>query len=124
MFRLYTTSIIVGWAVLTPVLSYCPQLAAAEPLEGRVTQVTPYRSDPISADKLYQREERPMGILRWEIEAPAQAAGESARLIKYHYKVEYDRQFVVSLPEGKQSLQDEFERLQRGAAKALVLCQV
>jgi hypothetical protein len=74
-------------------------------------------SDPISADKLYQREERPMGILRWEIEAPAQAAGENARLIKYHYKVEYDRQFVVSLPEGKQSLQDEFERLQRGRQK-------
>ena len=74
-------------------------------------------SDPISADKLYQREERPMGILRWEIEAPAQAAGENARLIKYHYKVEYDRQFVVSLPEAKQSLQEEFERLQRGRQK-------
>ncbi len=74
-------------------------------------------SDPISADKLYQREERPMGILRWEIEAPAQAAGENARLIKYHYKVEYDRQFVVSVPAGKQSLQEEFERLQRGRQK-------
>jgi hypothetical protein len=74
-------------------------------------------SDPISADKLYQREERPMGILRWEIEAPAQAAGETARLIKYHYKVEYDRQFVVSLPEGKQSMQEEFERLQRERQK-------
>ena len=74
-------------------------------------------SDPISADKLYQREERPMGILRWEIEAPAQSAGENARLIKYHFKVEYDRQFVVSLPEGKQSLQEEFERLQRGRQK-------
>ena len=58
-----------------------------------------------------------MGILRWEIEAPPQSAGENARLIKYHYKVEYDRQFVVSLPTGKQSLQEEFERLQRGRQK-------
>jgi hypothetical protein len=74
-------------------------------------------SDPISADKLYQRQERPKGILRWEIEAPGQAAGENARLIKYHYKVEYDRQYVVSLPEGKQSLQEEFERLQRERQK-------
>jgi hypothetical protein len=74
-------------------------------------------SDPISADKLYQRQERPKGILRWEIDAPGQAAGENARLIKYHYKVEYDRQFVVSLPEGKQSLQEEFERLQRERQK-------
>jgi hypothetical protein len=74
-------------------------------------------SDPISADKLYQREERPMGILRWEIDAPAKAAGETARLIKYHYKVEYDRQYVVSLPDAKQSLQEEFERLQRERQK-------
>ena len=35
-------------------------------------------SDPISADKLYQREERPMGILRWDIDAPGNAAGENA----------------------------------------------
>ena len=74
-------------------------------------------SDPLSTDKLYQREERPMGILRWEVEVPAQAAGENARLIRYHHKVEHDRQFVVALPEAKQSLQEEFERLQRGRQK-------
>jgi hypothetical protein len=74
-------------------------------------------SDPVSADKLYQRDERPMGILRWDIDAPSNAAGENARLIKYHYKVEYDRQYVVSLPEAKQSLQEEFERLQRERQK-------
>lgn len=74
-------------------------------------------SDPISVDKLYQREERPMGILRWDVEVPAKAAGESARLIKYHYVVEHDRQFVVSLPTSKQTLQEEFERLQRGRQK-------
>ena len=42
-------------------------------------------SDPISEDKLYQREERPMGLLRWGIEVPAKAAGEDARLIEYQY---------------------------------------
>ena len=74
-------------------------------------------SDPLSKDKLYVREERPMGILRWDIEAPAEAAGDDARLIEYRYAVEYDRQYVVSLPEGKQSLQEEFERLQRERQK-------
>lgn len=74
-------------------------------------------SEPISVDKLYQREERPMGILRWDIEVPAKAAGESDRLIKYHYVVEHDRQFVVSMPTSKQTLQEEFERLQRGRQK-------
>jgi hypothetical protein len=74
-------------------------------------------SDPISEDKLYQREERPMGLLRWDIEVPAKAAGEEARLIEYHYAVEYDRQYIVSLPASKQTLQEEFERLQRDRQK-------
>jgi hypothetical protein len=74
-------------------------------------------SDPISADKLYQREERPMGLLRWDINVPEKAAGENARLIEYHYAVEYDRQYVVSLPASKQTLQEEFERLQRDRQK-------
>ena len=74
-------------------------------------------SDPVSDDKLYQREERPMGLLRWDIEVAANAAGETARLIDYHYTVEYDRQYVVSLPESKQTLQEEFERLQRDRQK-------
>jgi hypothetical protein len=74
-------------------------------------------SDAISEDKLYQREERPMGLLRWDIDVPAEAAGEDARLIEYHYAVEYDRQYVVSLPASKQALQEEFERLQRDRQK-------
>jgi hypothetical protein len=74
-------------------------------------------SDPLSADKLYQREERPVGLLRWDVEAPADSAGDDARLIEYAYSVEYDRQYVVSLPEAKQQLQEEFERLERGRQK-------
>jgi hypothetical protein len=74
-------------------------------------------SDAVSEDKLYQREERPMGILRWDVEAPANAAGEDARLITYKYSVEYDRQYVVSLTSSKQQLQEEFERLQKDRQK-------
>jgi len=74
-------------------------------------------SDPISRDKLYQRQERPMGILRWDIDVPAGAAGEDARLVEYQYTVEYDRQYVVSLPQAKQTLEEEFRRLQRGRQK-------
>jgi hypothetical protein len=74
-------------------------------------------SDPVSEDKLYQREERPMGLLRWDVEAPADAAGEDARLITYKYSVEYDRQYVVSIPSSKQQQQEEFERMQKGRQK-------
>ena len=59
----------------------------------------------------------PIFGLRWDIEVPGTSAGENARLIKYHYIVEYDRQYVVSLPEAKQTMQEEFERLQRDRQK-------
>ncbi|WP_428305646.1 mucoidy inhibitor MuiA family protein [Lacipirellula sp.] len=74
-------------------------------------------SDKVSEDALYVREERPMGLLRWDVEAPADAAGEAARLITYKYAVEYDRKFVVSAPSSKDTLQEEFERLQRDRQK-------
>lgn len=74
-------------------------------------------SDKLSEDPLYLREERPMGILRWDVEVPADAAGETARLITYDYGVEYDRKFVVSLPATKETLQQEFEQLQRDRQK-------
>jgi hypothetical protein len=74
-------------------------------------------SDAVSTDKLYVRRERPMGILRWDVEVPANAAGENAKIINYQYTVEYDRQYVVSLPASKQTLQDEFNRLQEDRRK-------
>jgi len=74
-------------------------------------------SDELSDDKLYLRRERPMGILRWDIEAPVGATGENARLIEYAFTVEYDRNFMLTSPISKQQLQEEFERLQRGRQK-------
>jgi hypothetical protein len=74
-------------------------------------------SDKLSDDPIYLREERPMGILRWDVEVAADAAGESARLITYDFGVEYDRKFVLSLPASKESQQQEFEQLQRDRQK-------
>ena len=74
-------------------------------------------SDPVSEDKLYQRDERPMGILRWDVEAAANASGETARVIDYKYTAEYDRKYVVSSSASKQQLQEEFEQLQRERQK-------
>jgi hypothetical protein len=71
-------------------------------------------SDPLSKDAVFVRTERPMGLLRWDVDAPADAAGEEARLIEYAYTVEYDRQYVVALPETKDQQREEFERMERG----------
>jgi uncharacterized protein (TIGR02231 family) len=70
--------------------------------------------DALSDSKLYQRVERPKGILRWDVQVSAGATGEEARLIEYRYTAEFDRQFQLAaatadVPEQ----QREFEQLQR-----------
>ncbi len=54
--------------------------------------------DKLSEDKLYLRVERPKGILRWDIEVPAQAAGEKARLLSYGFTLEFDRTRDLTQP--------------------------
>ncbi len=102
-----------GAALPVRVLDRLPHAENGADIEVTLGQT----SDPLSDEKLYQRTERPMGLLRWDVQVPADAAGDDARLIEYAYAVEYDRQYVVSLPESKQQLQEEFERLQRGRQK-------
>lgn len=54
--------------------------------------------DPLSKDELYVRTERPKGILRWEIEAPAGATGEKVRIIEYGFTLDFDRTFTLNIP--------------------------
>ena len=72
--------------------------------------------DPLDDDVLYLRRERPKGILRWEIEVSAGATREKARIINYGFTLEFDRNFRLTVPGGKQQLQREFEDLQRWRA--------
>lgn len=53
-------------------------------------------SDPLSADKEYLRAVRPTGILRWDIQVPAGAAGENARIVEYSFKLEFDRNMDIT----------------------------
>ena len=66
--------------------------------------------DALSKDPLYLRLDRPKGILRWDVEVPASASGEKAHIIKYGYRLEFDRNLQLQNPEGGQSrqLQEEF----------------
>ena len=79
--------------------------------------------DALSSDEVYLRTERPKNLLRWDIEVPAGATGQKARLVEYGYTVAFDRQLAVSLPGITQPGQQpaaapaeqmmEFERMQR-----------
>jgi uncharacterized protein (TIGR02231 family) len=68
-------------------------------------------SDPLSENPLYLRLDRGKGILRWDVDVPASAAGSTARLVEYEYKVEFDRSMHLAAPAGAQQ-QEEFKDLQ------------
>ncbi len=74
--------------------------------------------DPISEDKVYQRRERPKGILRWDIEVPAQSTADKSRMVDYSVRLEFDRnmQLTMASNEAQQQMQ-EFEKLQRERLK-------
>lgn len=84
------------------------------PLNGAKIRITRNEfSTGLSDDPHYVRVEKPEGILRWDVDVPASAAGNQARMIEYAYTVEYDRNYLVSLPTSMNQLKEDFERLQR-----------
>ena len=52
--------------------------------------------DLLSTDKEYLRAFRPHGVLRWDVEVPPKSAAETARIVEYTYKIEFDRNLDIS----------------------------
>ena len=71
-------------------------------------------SQPISAAPLYVREERPRGILRWDVDVAGRKFGENAVTIEYSYRLEFDRSLMISAEIEAERQRQEFEELQRG----------
>lgn len=68
---------------------------------------------PLSDDSLYQRTDRPTGILRWDVEVPADASGDAAFMLEFGFAIEFDRNFQIGAPGvSAEKLQEEFYRLQ------------
>ena len=85
------------------------------PLDGAKIRITNNKfTDELSSDPFYQRTERPEGILRWDVSVAAKASGNEAKTIDYGFTVEYDRNYIVSLPDQLNQQKQDFERLQRG----------
>ncbi|MBN1514042.1 MAG: mucoidy inhibitor MuiA family protein [Phycisphaerae bacterium] len=52
--------------------------------------------DTLSTDETYRREQRGNGILRWDLEVPAQTFGLSAASQGYKFQLAYDKQMTVT----------------------------
>jgi hypothetical protein len=50
---------------------------------------------------MYQREERPHNLLRWDLEVDPDMNGEKATAIQYAFKLEFDRQMAIGTFQSK-----------------------
>ena len=64
--------------------------------ENETAGVTLIKASPeISADSLYVREQRPNNLLRWDLTVEPTMNGEKAKMVKYEFKMELDRQMSI-----------------------------
>lgn len=66
----------------------------------------------LSDDKVYVREERPKGLLRWDTEVPARAIGEKIHEISYGFSMEFDRKYQVAVAGDLEQQKEEFQQMQ------------
>lgn len=65
--------------------------------ESEVVGITLVQANPeLSADVMYQREERTKNLLRWDVAVDPTHRGEKALAISYEFKMELDRQMQIS----------------------------
>ncbi len=58
-------------------------------------------SDPLSNDKTYIRREKSRGILRWDLDLHGNTSGTKERVISFDYKLEFDRDSILTEPTGR-----------------------
>lgn len=63
---------------------------------------------PISSDGLYARVLKPRGILRWDLEVPAERFGEKAFDVEYSYSTEFDRNQILTAMQPKEQLESDY----------------
>jgi hypothetical protein len=64
--------------------------------ENETLNVTLVKASPeISKDPLYQREDRPHNLLRWDVDVDPKMNGENALTLQYEFKLELDKQMTI-----------------------------
>lgn len=67
---------------------------------------------PLSNDGLYHRVQRSLGILRWDLEVPAERNGVDAFDVEYKYMIEFDRSRQLTAAEMQRQMQQDYIELQ------------
>ena len=95
-----------------------------EPLELRLYDRLPFAGQssdvavqlsppalPISKDGLYERIQKPSGILRWDLEVPAERFGEKAFDVEYSFSTEFERTRMLTTHQSTEQLESDYIEL-------------
>ena len=66
---------------------------------------------PISNDGLYERIQKPSGILRWDLEVPADRFGEKAFDVEYSFSTEFERTRMLTAHQSTEQLESDYIEL-------------
>ena len=85
-----------------------------QPPDKQVAVTLTEAGPPLSEDKLYVEQERPRGLLRWDVEVPAHAARAEAHTFKYAYQLEFDKNYQIGeLPAATlERIKQDFQTMQ------------
>jgi len=65
--------------------------------ENEAVGVSLLKSTPeLSTDAIYAREQKPMNLLRWDVDLDANKHGEQAQAITYQFRLELDRKMTIT----------------------------
>jgi hypothetical protein len=65
--------------------------------ETETAGITLVKASPdVSKDALYERENRPHNLLRWDLDVAPNRTGERAAAISYEFRLELDRNMAIS----------------------------
>lgn len=82
-------------------------------LSSQVKVSTHEMKNPLSSDSNYQKIEKPLGILRWDIDIAASSNGEKSFEIPFGYSIEHDRNYMVTTKVRDNDGLKQFDELQR-----------
>jgi Domain of unknown function (DUF4139)/N-terminal domain of unknown function (DUF4140) len=64
--------------------------------ENETMNITMVKAVPeVSKDALYQREERPGNLLRWDLDVEPETNGEKAQTVKYEFRLEFAKEMTI-----------------------------
>ncbi|MCX7997671.1 MAG: DUF4139 domain-containing protein [Leptospiraceae bacterium] len=73
------------------------------------------KGNALSSEELYEKYQKPKGLLRWDLNLSGESIGSKAKILEYSYKLEFDKNQNIVLPDSYklEQMKNEFKEIQK-----------